>query len=369
MRGHLTRGLLIGTAVAALFLAVSCGKPPAGKDGLPDLGDDKPPVEKDKGGPAPAKAGSYLFCFWNVENLFDDVDDGRKSKGDPEFDSYFGSDPEALKYKLKHLVDVLVPLNGGRGPDILGVAEVESERAAQLLADALNKRLGKEEYKVVFEKITGVGRAIVPALITRLPVVKNRTDVWGKRKRILKTVIRVDGHDLIVVVSHWTSRVTDRTGASRAGYADTIYGEYKAAYLAARKQGKNLDFVLCGDFNDNPDDPSVTEHLHAIGDLAKVKASKEEPLLFDLSAKPYLDGKCTVEGRGKKNFIFDHLCVSPGMLDDVGWSCEVDSFRIVDSFANKKGWPNRFGGKNDKRPYEVRGASDHFPVAVRLRVR
>ena len=32
----------------------------------------------------PAEAGDYLFCFWNVENYFDDVDDGRKRRDDQE---------------------------------------------------------------------------------------------------------------------------------------------------------------------------------------------------------------------------------------------------------------------------------------------
>ena len=186
---------------------------------------------------------------------------------------------------------------------------------------------------------------------------------------MLKTVVRVDGHDLIVVVSHWTSRLTDKKGEGRAHYADAIFGEYKRAYLAARKEGKNLDFLVCGDFNDNPDDASVTDHLHATKDLAKVKASKDEPLLFDLFAKAYADGKRTIGGSAKKNEVFDHVCVSPGMFDDVGWSCDPDSASIVTSFANDKGMPNRFGGKNDRRSFAVRGASDHFPVTVKLRVR
>jgi hypothetical protein len=37
-------------------------------------------------------AGNYLFCFWNVENLFDDQDDDRKSRGDTEFDNWFARD-------------------------------------------------------------------------------------------------------------------------------------------------------------------------------------------------------------------------------------------------------------------------------------
>ena len=360
MSANLRRGLLIGLGLVALLLVVWLSQPTRGPRDVPTP--HKPDEEKPD-----ATAGSYLFCFWNLENLFDDVDDKRKSKGDPEYDHFFGHDPDALKYKLAHLADVLIPLNDGRGPDLLGVCEVESERAARLLADTLNKRLGKEAYAVVFKQ-SGSGRHISPALLTKLPVVGDRTDVWGNRQRILKTVVRVNGHDLMVVVSHWTSRLTDKEGKGRKHYADAIYGQYKAAFLAARREGKDLDFLLCGDFNDNPDDVSVAEHLHATGDLARVKA-KDEPLLFDLMAKPYADGRSSIDGPRKKNFIFDHLCVSPGMFDDVGWSCDPGSATIVTSFANNKGMPNRFGGPNDKRPFSARGASDHFPVSVKLLVR
>jgi endonuclease/exonuclease/phosphatase family metal-dependent hydrolase len=373
--------LLIGAGIVALLLVLSCifgvkktaqivseiltGK--KADDHQDDDDDRQRPTDGDKSDDVPpAKAGSYLFCFWNVENLFDDRDDGRKTKADGPYDHFFANDPDALKLKLDHLADVLIPLNDGRGPDLLGIVEVESERAAELLKEVLNKRLGKDAYRVVM-KGNPAGRHISPALLSKLPVVKDRTENWGARQRILKTVVSVNGHDLTLVVSHWTSRVTDEAGKGdkRAGYADVIYGKYKASYLAAREKGKNLDFLVCGDFNDNPDDVSVTDHLHATGDLARVKASGKEPMLFDLFAKAYANGEGTHVYKNKK-FVFDHVCVSPGLFDDVGWSCDADTAKIVTSFADRKGAPNPFGGPNKKG---TRGTSDHFPVTVRLRVR
>jgi endonuclease/exonuclease/phosphatase family metal-dependent hydrolase len=325
------------------------------------------------GAPVPSAppAGDYLFCFWNVENLFDDKDDGRKTRGDKEFDEWFSRNEKARETKLKHLCDVLAPLNDGRGPDILAIAEVESERAAQMLADALNRRLGKREleYRNVLYRAHAGGRHIATAVITRLPVLRGRTQLWDKRRRILETQIRVNGHDLVVVASHWTSRVSDKKGEGRNKYGSVIYGKYKAMALAARRQGKELDFLVCGDFNDNPDDPSVTEHLRAIGDLDKVRASREsrEPLLFNLFAKAWKNGEFT-HHYGRKQFLFDQICVSPGLLDNKGWSCDVASARIVKQIADRQGRPNRFGNPNDKRGWAARGASDHFPVTVRLRV-
>src|SRR5579885_2536824 len=87
-----------------------------------------------------ARPGHYLFCFWNAENLFDDHVDGRTGP-DREYDLWFANDRRALELKLTHLSQALLSLNGGRGPDIIAVAEVETVRAAELLRDALNRRL------------------------------------------------------------------------------------------------------------------------------------------------------------------------------------------------------------------------------------
>src|SRR5205823_12857993 len=122
------------------------------------------------------------------------------------------------------------------------------------------------------------GRNIATAIITRLEVEKNRTQLLGKRQRILEGHFYAGSHDLVVLATHWTSRVSDAQGEGRDKYADIIYGRYRAMY----KSNPRVAVLVCGDFNDPPDDESVTKHLHAIGDLAKVKAAGDPPLLFNL---------------------------------------------------------------------------------------
>src|SRR5688572_926612 len=85
--------------------------------------------------------GDYLFCWWNVENLFDDKNDGRKLAGDRDYDPWFSEQPEDLKLKLDKLTETLLKMNNGKGPDILAVGEVESKNAAGLLMGALNAKL------------------------------------------------------------------------------------------------------------------------------------------------------------------------------------------------------------------------------------
>jgi endonuclease/exonuclease/phosphatase family metal-dependent hydrolase len=310
------------------------------------------------------EASSYLFCFWNVENLFDDKEDGRTG-ADKVYDRWFATDPTALKLKLGNLSKALIELNHGRGPDILAVAEVESMRAAHLLREALNARLADESlhYDHVLMKEVAGGRHIAPAILTRLPVRGDKTRLQGRLQRILEGHVVVNGHDLVVLATHWTSRVSDKEGQHRAHYADTIYGTFKAMY----RSNPRVDFLVCGDFNDPPDAPSVAQHLHATSYVQAVRrSSRDEPLLLDLMADKDPNQYGTHYYR--KWFIFDQIVVSPGLLDQAGWTCDINSVHTVNTLhrptdSSKRPWP--FGNEHDKFQ---RGYSDHFPVTVRLAV-
>jgi endonuclease/exonuclease/phosphatase family metal-dependent hydrolase len=311
-----------------------------------------------------ARPGHYLLCFWNVENLFDDRVDGRTGP-DREYDLWFANDQRALDLKLAHLSQALLSLNGGRGPDIIAVAEVESLRAAELLRDALNRRLRNPslEYQHVLMKEVHGGRHIAPAIITRLPVRGDRTQLHGRQLRILEGHVLVNGHDLVVIASHWTSRVSDKDSGHRDKYGDEIYGLFRA--MSHRNPA--VDFIVCGDFNDPPEAESVTRHLHATGAFNAVERDGSPPLLLDLFA-----------GKDPRQFgthyyhehwyIFDQIVVSPGMLDPAGWSCDPDSAWTMNTLfrpgdRHRRPWP--FG---NERTRAERGYSDHFPVTVDLQV-
>jgi endonuclease/exonuclease/phosphatase family metal-dependent hydrolase len=293
--------------------------------------------------------------------------DGWKTHPDKEYDTWFAADDgKVFRRKLDNLTEVLSSLNDGKGPDILALAEVETERSGEMLMESLNRAVGKRAapYKHLLWKNPHGGRNIATAILTRLPVEKDRTQLLGKRLRILEGHITVNGHDLVVIASHWTSRLREEGVHGRDHYADAIYGRFRAMY----KSNPDVDLIVCGDFNDNPDDDSVLKHLHATGDLALGRNGDDEPQLFDLFAKRWERNRNEVGThyhRGKW-FIFDQIALSPGMLNKQGWSWDADSpAQIVRKIADDKGRPLPFGNQKDKKR---RGASDHFPVTVRLHV-
>jgi endonuclease/exonuclease/phosphatase family metal-dependent hydrolase len=312
----------------------------------------------------PGKPGEYLFCHWNVENFFDDKHDKRTHKADKEYDEWFADNPDVLKLKLEKLTEGLLKMNGGRGPDILSICEVESTRAADLLMEALNKKLdAKYHYKHVLMKNLNAGRHIAPAIITRLPVKDDKTKLLGKQLRILEGHVVADGKELIIFATHWTSRIQTTGEHGREHYGETVYKAFKAYH----DEDPKVCVLVCGDFNDTPQDESVVRFLHSSDDLTGVKQAKKEPLLYNLFASKDAKDFGTHNYNGKW-FIFDQILVSAGMLDGGAWTCQVDTAATFNELHNPrdpKKRPWRFGDPDSKGE---RGYSDHFPVTVKLRV-
>jgi endonuclease/exonuclease/phosphatase family metal-dependent hydrolase len=324
-----------------------------------------PPVVGD-GQPA-----QFLFCSWNVENLFDD-------ENDPNFrdthEDWFGTDPAAFREKVDRLAEGLLKMNGGVGPDVACLVEIESDRALTALMEAANARLAAaghadRAYRHALFREDNTGRRIAPAILTRLGVEADRTRKLGRRGngRILEGHLHHNGHELVVIVAHWTSRVTDKEsdGSRRAEYAADCYGRVRAILTA----NPDADVILCGDFNDEFRDQSLQVGLHASASPDDVRSATGEPKLLALFANWTGDPPGTIYGRGRWS-VFDHICTTRGLLDDRGWSCDPQAGTVFapTEFRHKVGKrfePFEFGSLKDKGP---RGYSDHFPVTVRLNV-
>jgi endonuclease/exonuclease/phosphatase family metal-dependent hydrolase len=326
----------------------------------------------------PLPPGTYLFCSWNVENFYDDEAD---PKSDDKLEAWFAHNPDMFRLKVDHLAEALLWMNDGRGPDIVAMYEVESERCINALKDALNQRLAKDgkevaQYQHVLFLGDKTGRRFAPGILTRLPIEADRTHRFtdkGPDSRNIEGHIKANGHDLAVLAAHWTSRVEHggkngeehANAERRMSYAKACYGRFKAIL----KANPDADVILCGDFNDEFTDPSIQHGLHASGNVEEVRNAIDEPRPLDLFAHWSGEPPGTIEYKGRWS-IFDHICVSRGLLDDKGWSVIPDSASIFapremrhrDSRGHEM--PFRFGDARDA----IHGYSDHFPVTVRLKL-
>jgi len=319
---------------------------------------------------------SFTFCTWNLENLFDDKKDKRNAI-DTEYDTAFAEDEELRNLKYDRIASALFKLNDGKGPDIIACLEVESVRAAELLQGTLNKKLAdakadeKLQYKSVAMKNLDGGRHIAPCVISRLAITPQLTKMHGRQLRILECHVTVNGHDLCIMASHWTSQLKQRDGSDgdsgRGKYAKAIYD----AFRDANAKDTATDFLVCGDFNDTPDAEPIAKELNAVGDRTLVKPTEKDPHLLNLMAGKEADKFGTLYYAGKPK-IYDHICVSPGLLDEKGWSVDADSVATITAGLTRTGAtrrePFRFGNPAKELKAGERGFSDHFPVVVKLKV-
>ncbi len=315
--------------------------------------------------PMPVSADGYLFCTWNAENLFDDVDDPTNHDEDED---WFAANPDLVREKVNHLARALRLQNEGRGPDILVVIEVESRRAVELLREALNEGMSAaDRYSTLIHRDNRTGRRIEPAVLSRLPGRDDLTRTIHSDRTLEAHLIGPGGLPLVILASHWTSRVRGETEYRRASYADHLY----QAAVDLTSADPQVDLLIAGDFNDEPSDPSVVDHLHAVANASQVvNASRSgDPLvLFDLTTMldPALGfGTYFHGGRWQ---VLDHIVVTAGLLDPAGWQILPDTLRVEHPKAlraGRDGRPFRFGGPRLTTP---RGYSDHFALSVRLKV-
>ncbi len=97
--------------------------------------------------PAQSKDDTLFVAFWNLENLFDTIDDTEKNDeqflpdGDREWTN------ERLDIKLNHLARVIRSMNSSNGPDLLGVCEVEHQ---SMLDSLITRYLDDMNYNIAY---------------------------------------------------------------------------------------------------------------------------------------------------------------------------------------------------------------------------
>jgi len=307
------------------------------------------------------------IAWWNVENLFDTVDDATHNDAEftPTSDKRWT--PERLEAKLHGMTKVVTTMNDSAGPDILGMAEVENQ---QVLEHWVHKYL-QDQYGVAYHESPDL-RGIDVALLYRKSKFQHvstsaRQVKLGSDERPTRDVVTyslVDGGDTLDCVTvHWPSRY----GGKEASEPKRIMAAKatEAVVDSLYKIRKNDDIIVMGDFNDEPGDISVTNYLRASGQLPKTD-EPEKIFLLNSLYKVYADSsRGTYYYRGQWNTL-DQILLSNGMFDHHGFGTSnpwgnvfVRPF-MKEASGRYKGAPFRtYVG-----PRYLGGISDHFPVYI-----
>jgi predicted extracellular nuclease len=319
-------------------------------------------------------ASTYYVAFWNVENLFDVEDSPRRSEKVRRAigRSIEGWTPALLDRKIAQLSSIIVQMNGGAGPDLLGVCEVENEFVVTRLVDRLNQQLGRN-LQVVHDDSSdkrGIDLAFIydPLLFT--PVEQFTHVVM--RRTATREIFQVNldthrGRRFAIMGNHWPSR-SGGPPIESAGYR-AIAGE-TLAYFHQRVlevHGKDTPVLAMGDFNDEPLDESLVKY--ALGGRSRTKViNASSPRLLNLMW-PIMGAGVGTHYYGNWPSVLDQFLVNKNLLKTAA------AIRVQDGSATVLRRPEMMSGGDYPQPIRFGGMgksvnqdgfSDHFPIAVQI---
>ena len=307
----------------------------------------------------------YVIAFYNVENLFDTVDDPKTKDDDFTPDGFKHWNKERYDKKLNDLSWVLSNLSV-KLPAIIGLSEVENRQVVEELAESGKLKEGK--YKVVHEESPDT-RGIDVALMYRSDLFEYISHESikvivpaapeSKLRDILYVKGKFAGSDVFhIYVNHWKSRRGGReetefkriaTAKILKEHTDKIFAEYKDAKIS-----------IMGDLHDEPEDKSVNEVLFATNNTKSPQSDELYNLLYDKSINE--EG---TNSRSYKWFMLDNLIVSQSLADKKDFYADENGGQIFKHdkilYYNAKAdfkTPNKtYGGKN-----YYGGYSDHLAI-------
>lgn len=307
--------------------------------------------------PKPPK--KILIGFYNVENLFDTIDDPIKKDEEYTPGSEKNWNSERYRTKLNRLAEVIDGMGGEEYPAILGVCEVENLGALTDLAEV--EALRKAKYRPVLiegpdQRGIDVGMLYSKKKFKPLDQLSYSVDL-GEENRPTRDILHVKGKIkrgpiIHVLVNHWPSRYG---GAEESEHKRVAAALVLANVVDSINKASPEEPIICmGDFNDYPENRSLDEVL----------PTDAGELLVNLMEGLAETKRGSYNYRGDWGFL-DQILVSnhltneelPYVLRDQTQPFFTDSMLYVHpKYGDTK--PSRtYGGDN-----YYGGYSDHLPV-------
>lgn len=308
----------------------------------------------------------YTIAFYNLENLFDTLDDPKTLDDDFTPKGKKKWNPKRYKRKIKKIGNVIAQLGRERSPyppAIIGVVEVENDA---VLIDLVNSPSLKNEHYGFVHYDSPDERGIDVALLYKKDVFELLhaetfplyvEDDNGERDytRDILLVKGVMNDELIyVLVNHWPSRKT--------GDQDTSQKRIKAAQLVLHIVDKidaetsDAKIIIMGDFNDDPTSKSVKYHL--------VSNTFYNPMERLISK-----GQGSIK-HDQTWHLFDQIIFSKNFFSE---EQKKHSFMYAEIFDRH--FLTEWNGKYKGYPFRTYvgdryqgGLSDHFPVYIYLKL-
>jgi hypothetical protein len=314
------------------------------------------------------KSQIVRIVFYNLENLYDPYDD--TTKLDDEFTSKGTKRWTFTRFllKLNHTAKTFIAIGESEAPAIIGMCEVENRYVLNKMI--YETPLKKYQYKFIHYESAdarGIDVALLyrPSLFT-VVFSKNITvqfpfDSLLRTRDILYVKGVLFGIDTVYLfVNHWPSRRGGFTESvpKRRLVAETLRFTLDSLQLIQ----ENPHIIIMGDFNDEPDQPAISETLKAAGFTSRTTSKN---LVNLMASKVNRLNEGTHKFQGKWAILDQFMVTGNFILDEKGLKTSPGSAHIFKgSFLMEE--DERFLGGKPVRTYTgpryTGGFSDHLPI-------
>jgi len=328
-----------------------------------------------------AQSNRLYLAHYNVENLFDTIDQAETEDSDFTPGGKLNWNSQRLTNKLNKLAQVIGDMNLGRGPDLLGLCEVENRRVLEALVNHMQH--SKRRYSIVHEESPdprGIDVALMydPKKLTVLSyqvVAIQRTEQpdWRTRDVLCVSLRTLKKQRIHVLVNHWPSRRggQEQTDPLRASAAQVV----RRLVDSLHRADPAGVVVVMGDFNDRPRDAAPAQILQSTATCHGGAATGLEQMMNpSVLYNPFamIDQGKTGSYRYKDEWQFiDHISVSPRACHPASRIRYVEGSAASIVFPYMLETEGKYAG-NPMRTYGgekyLGGYSDHIPVKIELNI-
>ncbi|WP_449389286.1 endonuclease/exonuclease/phosphatase family protein [Chryseobacterium lineare] len=305
-----------------------------------------------------------LLSFYNVENLFL-PDPQPRHKLDPTRSGLRNWDERKYKNKLFKIAHVfqLMQEKSGMLPFIIGLSEVSGRKVLEDLVQLppFNSEYGIVHYNSMDERKVDVAmlydkkkvEVLDSEAITFFFEIENKnTEYYDTTRDVLYSKLKYENEIIHVFIAHLPSKREKDVNKPKRIF---ILNEIQRRILDLVNGGGNV--ILCGDFNENPDDENLEKILYD---------NSHEKVLENPFRQLFSTGNYSTF-HYESGLLFDQIILSESFFKEDN----MLSFRSAEVFRSEKisSRDKRFEGRPFRTYSGTRylgGYSDHFPVFVTL---
>ena len=310
---------------------------------------------------------NFKIVSYNVENYFDT--DDNPNTNDEEYlpGGHRGWNNTKYTHKQLAIAKTIAAIGGWEAPDIVGLCEIESDKAMlDLTQNSPLKTFGYKYIQYESPDARGVDVVLMYQPHRFKPFYSEAVHITAFRTRDLlyvAGVTTISNDTLHLFVCHFPSRLGGelQSEVRRVNVASTLRAKVDSVFNHYHKP----NIIIMGDFNDYPSNNSMTQVLKATH-----PADKPAPLqLYNLAFPLHSKGVGSHKFQGEWGML-DQIIVSGSLLNPTNSiRAEANDFSVFEADFLLEN-DEEFFGKRPFRTYNgmryLGGYADHLPVILDL---